>query len=307
MLFSELAERYLQDKESGRRRVRPNTLEGYRSAIARHVLPAWGDREVASVSYREVQAWVDGFPGGVAADRAFKALRQCVRWAIARREVEMADPTAGVLVPRPPRREPKTLSDAQLNSLLHACAGEPWEAVVWCQATLGLRRCEACALTWGDVNLRSGEVRVDKGRHVVGGEVRVWGTKTARSTRTVVLPRFAVERLRAIRRARRARPDELLCDLRPDAIGRRFRSWCRRNGFEGMSMMLLRHTWATLSVKAGVPIEVVAMALGHTDVTMCYARYLQRSTDVLRAAVRRFGDLVLRAAPPDRIDRPIPS
>lgn len=301
MLFSELCEMYLDDKREGRRRVRPNTLEGYESAIRTHLMPRWGGEEAESIGYDDVQAWVDSFPEGRGAEKAYKTLRQCIRWAIAKRHVVMADPTVGVEVPRPKRRESRVLSDSQLNRMLFACKGEPWEAVVWCQACLGLRRCEACALTWGDIDLRSGVVRVNKGRHVVGGEVRTWGTKTAKSTREVVLPRFAVARLREIRRERRARAGELLCDLRPDAISRRFRSWCRRNGFSGMTMMQLRHTWATLSIRAGVPIEVVAMALGHTDVTMCYERYVSRSVDVLRANIRRFADLVLRAAPEDRL------
>ena len=307
MLFSELAGLYLADKRDGRKAVRANTLEGYESAIRNHLLPRWGQAEVETICFDAVQSWVDSFPDGRGAEKAYKTLRQMLRWAISHRIVTMADPTIGVEVPKPTRREQVTLTDKQLNRMLYACAGEPWEAVVWCQACLGLRRCEACALTWGDIDLRSGVVHVTKGRHVVGGIVFTWGTKTPKSTRDVVLPRFAVERLREIRREKRARADELLCDLRPDAISRRFRSWCRRHGFAGMTMMQLRHTWATLAVRAGVPIEVVAMQLGHTDITMCYARYVQRSLDVFRSAQKRFAELVLRAAPPTRLDAVSPS
>ena len=305
MLFSDLTKLYLADKREGRKAIRLNTLEGYTSAIRTHLEPRWGQAEVESISYEEVQSWVDSFPEGRGVEKAYKTLRQMLRWAITRRIVTMADPTIGIEVPKPRKRDARVLNDKQLNRMLYACKGEPWEAVVWCQACLGLRRCEAVALTWGDIDLRSGVVSITKGRHVVGGKVHVWGTKTPKSTREVVLPRFAVERLRAIKRERRARADELLCDLRPDAISRRFRSWCRRNGFEGLTMMQLRHSFATIAVRAGLPIEVVAMMLGHTDIRMCFERYVSRSVDVFRVNIRRFADLVLRAAPDTRLARPL--
>ena len=301
MLFSMLAKMYLADKKEGRKAVRANTLEGYTSAITNHLMPKWGQAEVETISFESVQPWVDSFPEGRGAEKAYKTLRQMIRWAITKRHVVMADPTIGVEVPKPHKRESVTLTDSQLNRMLYACRGEVWEPVVWCQACLGLRRCEAVALTWGDIDLRSGVVHVTKGRHVVGGQVFVWGTKTPKSTRDVVLPRFAVERLREIRRERRARADELLCDLRPDAISRRFRSWCRRNGFAGMTMLALRHTWATIAVKAGVPIEIVAQALGHTDIRITYERYVMRSIDIFRTAQRKFADAVLKAVSPDAV------
>ena len=310
MLFSELIAEYTLAKTEGKHHtkvVRRNTWEGYESAIRLYVEPKWGQAEVGSVTYDDVQSWVESFPGGRGAEKAFKCLRQMVRFAITKLRLRIADPTVGVLLPDHERRDARVLDDKQLNKMLFEMRGEPWEAVVLCQATLGLRRCEACALTWNDVNLATGVVSVTKGRHVVGGEVFVWGTKTKKSTREVVLPWFAVERLRELKKECRARGSELLCGLRPDAISRRFRSWCRRRGFEGMTMMQLRHTWATLAVRAGVPIEVVAMQLGHTDISMCYARYVQRSLDVFRSAQKRFADLILRAAPSTRLDVVSPS
>ena len=306
MLFSELAEMYLADKRDGRKAVRLNTLAGYESAMRAHVLPRWGQVEVESIDFESVQSWVDSFPEGRGALKALKTFRQAIHWALARRLVTMPDPTISVDVPKstPRKRPAAVLDDRQLNRLLYECKGEPWEAVVWCQACLGLRRCEAVALTWGDIDLRSGVVSVTKGRHVVGGRVYVWGTKTPKSTREVVLPRFAVERLRAIKRELRARADELLCDLRPDAISRRFRSWCARHGFEGLSLMQLRHSFATIAVRAGLPIEVVAMMLGHAGVELAYQRYVSRSVDLFRVNIRRFADLVLRAAPDTRLARP---
>lgn len=303
MLFSKLADMYLADKRDGRKAVRPNTYEGYESAINRHVLPQWGQVEVETISFESVQSWVDdSFPEGRGAEKAYKTLRQMVRWAIGKRLVTIADPTIGVDVPKPRKRAATVLDDKQLNRLLYACKGEPWEAVVWCQATLGLRRCEAVALTWADIDLRSGVVSITKGRHVVGGKVFVWDTKTPASTRDVPLPRMAVLRLRQIKRDLRARADELLCDLRPDAISRRFRAWCNSHGFRGMCMMQLRHTWATIEASLGVPIERIAQQLGHTGIEMAFVRYIARSIDLLRPCARALEDALLRSAPPERLE-----
>lgn len=303
MLFSELAKLYLEDKESGRKKVRLNTLEGYKSAMNSHVLPKWGQREVASISYEDVQEWVDSFPEGIAAERSYKVLRQCLRWGIAKRVIAIADPTVGIDVPEPQKRgSDRVLKPGELNQLLYKCVGQVWEAMVWVQATTGLRRCEAAALTWGDIDLRAGVVHVTKGRHVVNGETYVWGTKTESSTRDVPIPHFAVLHLRNLKKKLKASADDLLCDLRPDAISRRFRAWCKSHGFDGATLMRLRHTWATLAVQAGVPIEVVARQLGHAGLELAYSTYVTRSLDILRAGQKRFAELILKAAPKGRLE-----
>lgn len=303
MLFDELVSEYSRAKQYGERRtkvVRLNTWEGYESCMRLYLLPQWSGRDVGEIGYDEVQAWVDSIGRG--AEKAYKCLRQMLRWALTKLHMRFADPTIGVEVPKPERRESRVLTAAQLNRLLYKCKGREWEPVVWVQASVGLRRCEACALTWGDIDLGKGTVTIDKGRHVVGGEVFVWEPKTPKSRRKLVMPWFVVTRLRQIKRERRARADELLCDLRPDAISRQFRAWCRTHGFAGMTMMQLRHTFATLAVRAGVRIEVVAMMLGHTDIRMCYERYVMSSTDLFRACIRKVGDLILGAAPSTRVD-----
>ena len=77
--------------------------------------------------------------------------------------------------------------------------GEEWEPVALVQFSCGLRPCEAIALTWADVNLSNGEVRITKGLHEAFGNVYESPTKTEKSTRTVVLPGYAIQRLREVR------------------------------------------------------------------------------------------------------------
>ena len=77
MLFSELASMYLDDKRNGRKAMRANTLEGYQSAITNHLLPRWGQAEVETISFEDVQSWVDSFPEGRGAEKAYGATSTC--------------------------------------------------------------------------------------------------------------------------------------------------------------------------------------------------------------------------------------
>jgi hypothetical protein len=83
------------------KRLRASTLEGYRSALELHVFPRWADAELDAITPEDVQSWVDGFEQAGAAEKAYKTLRQVIRWAIRRLGVRMYDPTAaGVELPR---------------------------------------------------------------------------------------------------------------------------------------------------------------------------------------------------------------
>ena len=127
MLFSEAATEYMADK---RKRLRATTLEGYESALRCHVLPAWGGREVESITYEELQAWVDGVGRPGAAEKAFKTFRQVFRWALRRRQLRIWDVTQGIELPRrPPVRRP-TLTADQERETLRGIVGQPFEAAV---------------------------------------------------------------------------------------------------------------------------------------------------------------------------------
>lgn len=198
MKVAEAASRYMDDK---RGRLRACTLAGYESALTLHVLPRWGELELEAITPEDVQSWIDSFELPGAAEKAYKTLRQVIRWAIRRLGVRMYDPTAvGVELPHKPAHRPRTMEASQVRAYLRALWGHECEAVAICSITLGLRRGEACGLKWSDIDLRTGEVRIRRSRQVVRGNEVVEAPKTERSARSCWLPRFAVKRLRAAKR-----------------------------------------------------------------------------------------------------------
>lgn len=278
MLFSEAAAEYMADK---RKRLRATTLEGYESAIRCHLLPAWGGREMETITFEEMQEWVDSFALPGAAEKAYKTFRQIYRWALRRHQLRIWDVTQGVELPKKPTAHRLTLTAEQERVTLKAIVGQPFEPAVLLGAALGLRRCEACAVRIEDIDWRSGWVHVRRGLHVVGGETIETGCKTRLSDRKLKLPRFALERLRAIRGARRS---GRLCLLDPNAVARRFRAYCKRRELPHVPMTCLRHSWATISLEHGAAIEDIAVALGHSTVNTAMSHYLQSFRTVVARA-----------------------
>ena len=278
MLFSEAAAEYMADK---RKRLRATTLEGYESAIRCHLLPAWGGREMETITFEEMQEWVDSFALPGAAEKAYKTFRQIYRWALRRHQLRIWDVTQGVELPKKPTAHRLTLTAEQERVTLKAIVGQPFEAAVLLGAALGLRRCEACAVRIEDIDWRSGWVHVRRGLHVVGGELIETGCKTKLSDRRLKLPRFALERLRAIRGARRS---GRRCLLDPNTVARKFRAFCWRFQLPHVPMTCLRLSWATISLEHGAAIEDIAVALGHTTVNTAMSHYLQSFRTVVARA-----------------------
>lgn len=149
MLFSDAVAEYMADKC---KRLRATTLEGYRSAIRCHLMPMWGKREIETITFEEVQDWVDSFTLPGAAEKAYKTFRQVYRWVLRRHQLRIWDVTQGVELPQKPTVRRPTLTAEQERVTLRAIVGQPFEAAVLLGAALGLRRCEACAVRIEDVD-----------------------------------------------------------------------------------------------------------------------------------------------------------
>ena len=114
-----------------RGRLRACTLAGYESALALHVLPRWGELELEAITPEGVQGWIDSFDLPGAAEKAYKTLRQVIRWAIRRLGVRMYDPTAaGVELPHKPAHCPRTMEASQVRAYLRALWG-PARRWIW--------------------------------------------------------------------------------------------------------------------------------------------------------------------------------
>lgn len=264
---------YLPEKRATRR---ANTVEGYESSINLHVLPRWGRLTISEVLRDDIQDWVRGFEKPGAAKKAFTCLRQIIRWSIRKWSLLIADHTQNVELPRIPKHRFQTLSSREYVERLKTFWGHELEPVVIVEMGLGLRPGESYALCWEDIDMRSGEVVINKTlQQTKGRALHVYPTKTASGDRLHYLVGDLLKRIRDIWRSLGKPKGRLIGELSPAAAASRMRRWARRAHIKDITIQNLRHTWATLASDAGISIEIIGPLLGHSSIEIAYQRYMK--------------------------------
>jgi len=196
--FGQFLDKWLED--SVKPSVRPRTCVSYEQLIRVHVVPTLGKIKLAKLSPGDIQTLLnrklkDGLaPASVRKMHAVirRALQVAYKWELVPRNVAtLANP------PRVKHFEVKPLSQEQTSAFLNAVKGDRLEALYTVAIALGLRRGEALALRWEDINLEAGTLRVCHTlQNLKGGGWTLAEPKSRNSRRTLGLPQFASAALR---------------------------------------------------------------------------------------------------------------
>jgi integrase len=313
-------------------RLAPSTMASYRKNVRLHIKPHIGQVPLDKLTgtditrmYRKLEAGgrQDHKEGSPLSARTVRychtilkaALREAVaQGLIAVNPADKAKPPAAKEA-KAPEIHPWTAP--QLSSFLawaneHGCP----DAVAWrVLAYTGMRRGELLALRWRDLDLDVGTVSVRRSAGVVKvkgeGEDVIEGPTKSGQQRSVDLDPRTVAALRSWRVARAgldlrlARDDALMFGdleggyLNPDRFSRRFTrsvALARRElGTEVLPMIRvhdLRHTHATLLLKAKEPVKVVSERLGHATVTITMEIYQHVMPGMQAEAAARFAAII---------------
>lgn len=220
------------------------------------------------------------------------------------------NPAAMVKPPRRARPQWRVWSAEQVQRFLQAGAEDRLYGLWALLVTTGLRRGEALALRWEDVDLETGRLRVQRSFTTAGYEVHLTEPKTAAGRRSVSLDpqttrvlaehrrRQAEERLRvgpAWRDTGLVFTDELGQAIHPMRAYVLFRELMWRNPLlPKIRLHDLRNTAATLALAAGVHPKVVQERLGHANIAITLDTYSHVVEGLQEDAAARVADLVYR-------------
>jgi integrase len=286
---------------------------GAELTITAHILPKLGNLEVASLTSGQIRRWLGQVAATPArtrsprgqqrykpapsndetvrqrrssANRIFTVLRAALNHAYDEKQVSSREAWGrrvkkfkGVDAART-----RYLTNDEAWRLLNACDPD-FRQLVRAALETGCRYGELARLEVSDFNPDVNTITVrrsktGKARHVI---ITAEG---AAFFRQVCMGRRGSERMFQCHGGRPWRPSD---QLRPMVSANE-----RAHIDPPIGFHVLRHTWASLAVMAGVPLMVVAKNLGHADTRMCEAHYGHLAqtyvVDAIHAGAPRFGD-----------------
>lgn len=182
-------------------------------------------------------------------------------------------------MPKVGKKRHIVLSPDEVKQLVDSCTTPRDKAIILVLLDTGIRASELLALDWKDVDISTGLVRIRSGK--------------GRKSRSVII---GVKTRRALLAYRRTSPNDSTSPLFQTVGNNRLRyhglrSALRRVGKRAgitIGAHMLRRSFATLSLRAGInPIHLQAL-MGHSSLEMT-RRYIQMIDDDLIDAHREYG------------------
>jgi integrase len=290
------------------------TQESYKSIVERHLIPSLGKITLTDLQPVHIQSYyaakldkgrADG-KGGLSARSIVyhhrilsNALDYAVKMGIVVRNViKVVEP------PRVAKVTMHTLSPEEVTKFLDAARETDYFVYFATLLYTGLRRGELLALRWRNLDLESAKLTVVETAYKLGnGTYVIKEPKTPQSRRTVTLPPSLVELFNVYRADQELlriqlgvsldaddfvfiRPDG--SPINPNAVTLAFRRIIKKAMLRSIRIHDLRHTHATLMLKAGVHPKVVSERLGHANIGITLDIYSHVLPGLQEAAAEKF-------------------
>lgn len=294
--------------EEKRRTLKPTTWVTYNDYIRKDLIPTVGHHRLEELRHEHVALMVAGFEqdgrGAVTIRRIVATLSSALGDAVRQRRLTH-NVAQHVALPRATKPERSVWTAEQAVTFLAFTeeSGDRLSELFEVIVGTGLRRGEALALRWPDIDIEARSLHIDAKRgnlSSVAGRLMFTAPKTSGSSAGVGLSsRVAAAMVRQAERQQTERDawgeayedDGLVfcrengAPLRPEYVLRRFHELSDQAGLPRCRIHDLRHLAATLMLASGVPLPLASKMLRHskTGITADLYGHLTRETSLAAA------------------------
>jgi integrase len=287
-----------------------NTYRGYEVNVRKHINPYIGRIRLKDLTPTRVRAFLAQL-SEVYAPRTVQFARITLHNMLEHAlddGLVVHNVVTRVKSPKLERRSKTVLDEAQMRQLIEASVKTRLYPVIALGGFCGLRRGEIAGLRWQDVDLNRGQLSVNQTiqRHTGKGLV-VQSPKSVGSKRAVAIPPSAVELLKKwkvdqVKERLVAGSDWEGADwvittmhgspMDPGEVSTAVTNFIKGLGLPHVTLHGLRHTFATLSLLAGVDVKRVQASLGHATAAFTLDVYGHVTASGLRDAAAKLDQAI---------------
>ncbi|MBQ8981600.1 MAG: site-specific integrase [Eubacterium sp.] len=291
--------------------IKEYTVHGYASRFELYILPEFGKMKLSEISTVACQQFlVDLLNNGRIRSRDTKGgalsiytvkgvqrtLNVCLEKAVDEGLI-VKNPCSKVKLPITNKPEMKTLKKEELSAFLEETKRSGCYEFYYLELTTGMRLGEICALEWTDLDTVNKTISVNKSVRKLDGKLIITTPKTKSSIRTIRIADELVDLLLAMKERQ---IESTYIFPSPDtggprdtsAVTRKLHRIQERAGLPKIRFHDLRHTFATLTLEAGVDVKTVSHMLGHTDAGFTMNTYMHVTDDIQKNAADKMKNLI---------------
>ncbi len=294
-----------------RRQVRPTTFENYRVNFEAYIRSGIGHVPLQEITATRLNTFygllLEGAPWRAGRALSAKSVRNVHgvlskalgdaldEDKVARNAAKQAKP------PKVAKVEMNVWTKEEMKTFLDATVGDRLFALWRLACRTGMRRGELAGLRWLDLDFDAAELSVRQSLVIVGTAATFQPPKTERGKRTIALDQTTIAALKAHRKAQleerlrwaEAWNDSGLVFVReggglifPELISDWFARAAAAAGLPTIPFHSVRHSYATASLEAGMPVMILSARLGHSTpaLTLNVYSHALPATDKIEAA-----------------------
>lgn len=307
---------YLDEWLWGKQALRPSTHASYETHVRRYLSPALGQLPLGALRhlhvermYRNLAEAECGRALSNATMRRIHATLMSAMNAAVRRGLIERNPAATVELPKQIRPVMQAWTATEFAQFLAVIEGDRLHLLFVMLGLVGLRRGEAVALRWSDIDTERGSMWISRSAVRVKDQTVVGPPKSKTSIRTVALDEETLRRLRwhgarqrlhvLVATGEKREPDLVFTTregeaLDPAWVSRHFDRLQRQAGVRRIRLHDLRHTSASIGLASGESLLEVSRRLGHSSISVTTDIYSHISPEVAKASAERLASGIYR-------------